>query len=873
MSIKIKKTLLLSFAVLSSGAVVYLGASPTSQTPDSSAAADFRPKHLSSENSDSEIAIADSLCNAASQLYKDIQFQKTEGEDYAVIFPNVYNCYLTTLQALRQCEPKSEKWINMRSILIDIDYELENGAFYYSSKGNQADLAKFAQAYIDVQLLDEMAGAKWNRNEQAFPTMAYIAASAAYNAKDHEKAIKYFRTYLSTDAMDKRQDVFRFMGYSCLSIPDYDLAINTMRQAVKVYPADYTLYEMALEACQKGKHGELMREFLDPALQLRPDEIKLLELNGQLLEDEHDYQRALEVYNEIDALKPNMLSVNKHIAFNLYNIGISNFNDSQYATDEKEVRKLRRRAKDSFYAAQVKLEEVYAANPSDMRVLRCLGQTYLLLEDKDKFREINRQLQAHNVDIIDEMLHPSINTVENGKNFQTSGSSLAGSFDVVPSYHSFAEKYVNDSLEVFTRRGKLEKMADYEKRVNQLTYTEQYNRLNLQAQKEYLSKYGSRMNISSAKLLPYDPDNETFAIETEFGNITVKVPGNERDVTLFESGFNSIQYSNLNFFIYDDKVTIESVVLKSPTSERTYTYKHDHAGKYKTPFVGKGWDKPATTKPERRVTPTNLAYDGPLSDIDQNIPTTKKVADKTFALIIANEHYANASVVQNALHDGQRFKEYCMKTLGIPEANICLLQNATFGQMISEVDLFRKSVDAFNGNASGIVYYAGHGIPDASTSEAYLMPVDGTPNSVLSCYPLKNLYTTLGEMQSKSTLVFLDACFSGTGRDDNSLTNDRGAVIDVSKPKASGNMLILSAASNKETALPFADKYHGMFTYFLLKKIQETKGDVSLKDLSDYVIDNVKQESIRINRKPQTPTATTSGEIKQEFSTKKLLEK
>ena len=657
-------------------------------------------------------------------------------------------------------------------------------------------------------------------------------------------------------------------------MPNYDLAINTMRQAVKVYPADFTLYEMALEACQKGKHGELLREFLNPALNIRPDDIQLLELNGRLYEDEHEYQKALEVYNEIDALKPNVLSVNKHIAFNLYNIGITNFNEAQYAKDEKEIRKLRRRAKDSFYSAQVKLEDVYASNPADLRVLRCLGQTYLLLEDKEKFQEINRQLQANGVDIIEEMVLPSVNTVEEGKNFATS-EGVTGAFTEVPSYQAFAEKYVNDSLAAFARRGKLERTADYDKRVNEATYTAQYNRLNTQAQKEYLNRYGKKINISTAKLLPYDPDNETYAIQTEYGDITVKVPLNERDVTLFESNFNAMQYSNLKFFIYDDKLRIESVDLRSPASERTYSYRHNRAGKYQVPTVGNPWEgkhKPQADKKSNAIPPATL-YAGPLSDVDQNIPVTKKVADKTFALIIANENYAHAATVDKALHDGQRFREYCIKTLGIPEKNVTLLQNATFGQMISEIDLLQQSVDAFGGNAKAIVYYAGHGIPDANTFEAYLLPVDGTPTSVISCYPLKNLYSLLGRMNSQQTLVFLDACFSGTGRDNKYLTKDRAATIDVSRPKASGNMLILSAASNKETAMPYAEKHHGMFTYFLLKKIQESKGDVSLKELSDYVINSVKQESVRTNRKPQNPTVTVSGTLKQDYSNKKLVEK
>ena len=49
-----------------------------------------------------------------------------------------------------------------------------------------------------------------------------------------------------------------------------------------------------------------------------------------------------------------------------------------------------------------------------------------------------------------------------------------------------------------------------------------------------------------------------------------------------------------------------------------------------------------------------------------------------------------------------------------------------------------------------------------------------------------------------------------------------------------------------------------MFTYFMLKKLKESKGNMTLDELSEYVITNVKQQSIVVNGKSQTPTVSTS---------------
>ena len=80
-------------------------------------------------------------------------------------------------------------------------------------------------------------------------------------------------------------------------------------------------------------------------------------------------------------------------------------------------------------------------------------------------------------------------------------------------------------------------------------------------------------------------------------------------------------------------------------------------------------------------------------------------------------------------------------------------------------------------------------------------------------------------------------------------------------------MIIFSASQSDETAHPYIEQSHGLFTYFLLKKIQTSKGNVNLGELSNYIIDNVKQRSIVINNKIQTPIVYASADIGEEWKT------
>jgi peptide deformylase len=121
----------------------------------------------------------------------------------------------------------------------------------------------------------------------------------------------------------------------------------------------------------------------------------------------------------------------------------------------------------------------------------------------------------------------------------------------------------------------------------------------------------------------------------------------------------------------------------------------------------------------------------------------------------------------------------------------------------------------------------------------------------------------LEETKAQSTVVFLDACFSGAARDDSEhmLASARGVGVSANMKGPSGNMVVFSAASDDQTAYPYKEKNHGLFTYYLLKKLQESEGNVTLGELADYITRQVRQQSVVVNHKLQSPTITPSPSV------------
>lgn len=430
-------------------------------------------------------------------------------------------------------------------------------------------------------------------------------------------------------------------------------------------------------------------------------------------------------------------------------------------------------------------------------------------------------------------------------------------------YSVYAKKYVETNVNIWQQKGEFEKTIDWQHRVNEQTRQQKINELQAEAEHQYIAYHQKSITVNPT-LGKYDADNEVFAMtDGRFGTIYMAVPLSEAQY--FKENWNNKELS-FQLQINDDLFTLASLSIVMPNNTE-YTYRNTDAINYNLAEVEYNFapielDLASSTKEvaqgQRNITTTKVMAGK--SKVDTNIPETNSSNPNTFVIIFANEDYKNVASVPFAKNDGAIFQKYCQKTLGIPVTNIHYVENASYNDIRIQLAWLNNVCDAFDGNASLIVYYAGHGIPDESSKSAYLLPVDGDGRYVQSAYKLDDLYQKLGNMNAKSVTVFMDACFSGSKREEGMLASARGVTIRVKSGQPMGNMVVFSAAQGDETAYPNNDEQHGMFTYYLLKKLQETKGDVTLEDLGNYITTNVRQQSIVKNGKSQTPTVSSSAE-------------
>ncbi len=181
------------------------------------------------------------------------------------------------------------------------------------------------------------------------------------------------------------------------------------------------------------------------------------------------------------------------------------------------------------------------------------------------------------------------------------------------------------------------------------------------------------------------------------------------------------------------------------------------------------------------------------------------------AVIIGNRSYAHGDVpeVSYAHRDADAIRRYVIDVLGFRERNVVVIEDASqaelegaFGNERSiRGEIYRLYRE---GKSDIVVFYSGHGMPGLSDGRGYLLPVDVDPGKTeINGYPLETLYANLAQLDARSVLVLIDACFSGATAAGGSLL-PAGSVM-VRAPEgtsAPGGLTVLTAAGATLTCPP-----------------------------------------------------------------------
>ncbi|BFU94108.1 MAG: exported protein of unknown function [Nitrospira sp.] len=257
------------------------------------------------------------------------------------------------------------------------------------------------------------------------------------------------------------------------------------------------------------------------------------------------------------------------------------------------------------------------------------------------------------------------------------------------------------------------------------------------------------------------------------------------------------------------------------------------------------------------------------SDVDILPQVAVKPQKTRYAVIIGIEQYRQSlPVVEFASHDAYIMREYLTKTLGYPDENVVLVVNERAAKSDLEKYIERWLPNRVEKDSSVLIYYSGHGAPNPTTQEGFLVPYDGDPTFLeITGYPLKRLYEQLAKLPAREILVVLDSCFSGSGGRSVIAKGARPLVISMENPVLAGDKLVvMTASSASQISSTYDQKNHGLFTYFFLKGLQgaadaNKDGAIDLDELYGYVKPQVAGVARREFNNDQVPQLIANPEV------------
>ena len=532
----------------------------------------------------------------ATAAYREFVRLNNEGADKANVYSALYRCYTEYVSVLSSAQAGTAAYQEAKSALRDIYPYLQNGAIYNSQQGNQQNALIFAQAYMDVPLMEAFAGESFTRDDY-FATMAYFAASGTYNIRDYAKAIPYFRAYLETGDTKNRKNVYTYMAKACLNIGNFDLAKNVLDEAMSNYPTDFNLLSMAINACIDSKDNANLQKYVTKALAQKPQDNTLLNIQGKLYEDTQQYQQALNTYLKLRRANPRSLDVARHVALNYYNLGVLNYNKASMEQSGSSAKKYDRQAKEYFTAAAATLEDIVASDPTSVKYLEALATAYSCMGEADRLSAVNSKIASLGGQTVQASSMPSL-MAYSGKKVQqdspmrniaqatpSTGAvthreyASATTTDEPPRYSQYAKEYVESRIERWQTKDPYETIDEYKARVTQQTRDAKIKELLKQAEAEYIKTYTADIRFTDMLLKPYDAENRVFLVESKYGELIVPVPREHNEAQVFESSWAGMQFKDPKFYINNDKLMLSSLTFVTPTGN-TYRYDGDESLNY-----------------------------------------------------------------------------------------------------------------------------------------------------------------------------------------------------------------------------------------------------------------------------------------------------
>lgn len=224
---------------------------------------------------------------------------------------------------------------------------------------------------------------------------------------------------------------------------------------------------------------------------------------------------------------------------------------------------------------------------------------------------------------------------------------------------------------------------------------------------------------------------------------------------------------------------------------------------------------------------------------------------KIWAVVVGISQYKAVQSLRYADKDALAFYDYLTQHIGVPKEQITLLLNDHATLMSLKRTLGTELKRKAGEKDTVIVYYAGHGAPEADASagdddglEKYIVPYDADPRDLYTtALPMREIETIFQRLTPERIIFISDSCYSGATAGRTFATASRRAIVSenfLTRLSKGKGRVVLTASKASEVSEEREDLGHGVFTYYLLEGLKgkadaDKDGIVTVDEAYAYV--------------------------------------
>ena len=419
-----------------------------------------------------------------------------------------------------------------------------------------------------------------------------------------------------------------------------------------------------------------------------------------------------------------------------------------------------------------------------------------------------------------------------------------------------------------------ETIPDWEVRVNDETFMARLEGLEMR----YEAEYAAANSIGSPKFNVglYDTLSGTVPVDvvdhgTRGRHFHIDLPVPEEEVGDVLKNWDRLK-ADFQYCIKGDRIAVAKAEFTFP-GRRTYIWTDPDCSGGRTILLDYDLEKLDFSLPGKIYRQMLQSGADSLTEVDTDVDIPQYggsgEGSDMYAVIIANQNYATGMKVPYAINDGRVFREYCRSRLNIPEDNIAYLTDADAEDISSLEQWLDRIAPLLDSDSRILLYFSGQCLLDKGVGETYLLPVDYSSMGVQSGLGLRNLYRRISGWNVDDALFLVDATYGKVSRNGMRINVFKDGDTPEEWLRPEDRMVVFFAAQEDEAALPYPRKRHGLFTYFLLKALQQHPDGISFGTLFDFISDNVRAVAQRLYGVVQRPAVYSSewdGEAWREFS-------